>query len=125
MNLLLCFLAVGILGLRLGMDHNQNGTMKGCVFMMQQGDSAVCSMSAAEHLLQWQQFLLAEPKSDQHILLTALALTVILPVLLALPTRALSKTPDFKLQRWRARIMKLFDYLLQALSQGILRPKVF
>lgn len=124
-SLILCFGALAVLGLGLGMEHNPDGGMKDCVFMVDDGMSVVCTMSVAEHLMSWQQFLLMSPQNNLNSLLGTIAVGILMPALLLCTSHQKQETPSFKLQRWRARIMKLFDYLLQAFSQGLLRSKVY
>lgn len=121
------FVAVMLFGLNMGMDMRQDGTMSGCVF----DQSIICPMSYQEHINHWQQtFTAMQP--TQNTILTLL-------VVIALGGTALLFHSWLNWQRYaqethyipqavhrkREIIAKLSDHILQALSNGILNPKLY
>lgn len=125
--LVAAFAAITFFGLNMGMDASQDGTMSGCVF----NQSAVCPMGYREHINHWQgMFAAARPAQNSSLVFL---------VLIVLGSVALSFFPLFKRQvcarkicrvpqsilKWREITAKLSDHILQALSDGILNPKLY
>ena len=112
-------------GMNAGMDMRQDGTMSGCMF----DQSVTCSMDYGEHIQNWQQTFTATQPTQNNLL--ALLITVFVG---ASFFAAFSRWQNFvylqaviSKTQWRQRniISKLSDYILQALSNGILNPKIY
>lgn len=113
---------LGIVGLTLSMDM-ENNRMSSCLFMPQ--DSGQCQMSISDHLTKWQRMFLSVVDSSFILfLLTFLSLGVAFSVI-----RYSSIDPPQlylydRLKKENSRL-KLFDYLLQAMSRGTLHSRVY
>lgn len=110
------FLLVMTLGIFSGMEMGMDGEMIGCPLM---SDVAViCTMNVMEHLHMWNSMTTSViPEMAQFMVFVILAFFVYrFPVL----TSSGAHPP------WSTtRIGILFHYLKQALSSGILHPKIF
>lgn len=114
--------SLGTVGLNLSMDM-ENNQMSNCLFMPQ--DSGQCQMSISDHLTKWQgMFLSVLDSSLILILFTLLSLGLIFSVI----RYSSIDPPDVylveRLKKENSRL-KLFDYLQQAMSRGILHAKVY
>jgi len=117
---------VGSLGFSyLGMEMEVGGEMSNCPFMA--SEASICQMSATEHISQWQQTFLGIPSKANFL---ALALLLAAAVLLTF-AKSLSKFK--KLTELAAQlfahhtehVVKVFDPLLLAFSDGILKPRIY
>ena len=103
--------------LNTGMDMYKNADTSGCVF----DQSVTCLTNHQEHINYWQSiFTPTQPISKN------------LSILLIIGAAALFRNNYFKtkrlflkIHRRRNIITKLFNYILQALSDGILNPKIY
>ena len=123
--LTLAVVAAIFFGMNAGMDMSQNGTMSGCIF----DQSVTCPMDYAEHIQHWQQTFTAIQPTQNNLLALLIIVFVGVPFF-----AAFSQWQNFvQLQsvipktQWRQRniIAKLSDHILQALSNGILNPKIY
>lgn len=109
----------------LGMNMRNDGTMTGCVF----DQATTCPMNYEEHVDHWQQTVLAVlPSSD--LLRTALFATILIGAawlsLFGKRQSASKRAHTMRLmQSRRERIAKWANYLLQALANGILHPRIY
>ena len=108
-----------------GMDMRQDGTMSGCIF----DRSVTCPMDYEEHIQHWQKTFTATQPTQNNLLALLIIVFVSIPFFVAF-----SQWQNFvHLQavvpktQWRQRniIAKLSDHILQALSDGILNPKIY
>ena len=115
--------SLGIFGLNLNMETGDSNQMSNCLFMP--ADSGQCQMSITDHLSKWQgMFLAVLDSSLVLIIFTVLSLGLIFSVI-----RYTSIDPPQlylyeRLKKENSRL-KLFDYILQAMSRGILHAKVY
>lgn len=120
---LAAFALVSILGVSAGIERG-DGTMSSCSLMASQ--STICQMSTIEHISQWQQAFFGVPKKANVL---ALAMTMFLiaaisspkPLQLAQPRGLITQLPSYH----NAYLVKIFDPLLLAFSDGILNPKIY
>ncbi len=102
-----------------------NSNERTCLFDWSQE----CSETVSEHTAQWQQTFDNVPNNLFVVLIILLAfLAAVLTVLV--PTNATASlheeyTPRILLNARRDKFDKLFNYILQAFSNGILHPKLF
>lgn len=127
-NLVLFVLAsfafVNVLGMGMGMEI-MGGQMSSCPLMA--GQAAMCQMDITEHIAKWQHAFLGIP-TKANVLAFALVLfaVVIIP-----PIRSFfqfEKLFAFTARLFvyhKAYLVKVFDPLLQAFSDGILNPKIY
>lgn len=120
---IIVFFAAGTFGIsHLGMTSDANGQMSNCPFM---GVAALCDMNPLEHIAAWQNMFTAVPFKG----ISALAL-------LLLAFFAVFLWRDFWNTRWVQSISNHSQYfrnktflirneLQEALSAGILHPKLF
>lgn len=114
---------LGIVGLNLSMDVEDSSQMSNCLFTPVA--SGQCQMNISDHLSKWQgMFLTVLDSSLILILFTILSLGLIFSVI-----RYSSIDPPQlylyeRLKKENSRL-KLFDYLLQAMSRGILHSRVY
>jgi len=117
------FISAIFFGSNMGMDMSQNKARSKCIF----DQSADCPMGYQEHIDHWQQIFIATRSSDSNIIFLIVfggaALWVNFFQSRDDPHRAnkISK----KIGRARDIIVKLFGYISQALSAGILNPKIY
>ncbi len=120
---IIAFIAVGILGIgSFGMPAGANGQMSDCPFM---GVAAVCKMNSFEHIGAWQSMFATIPFKEISTL-----------VLLLLAGFSVFLWRDFWNTKWiqfasgyswhfRGRAFVTRNELQEALSSGILHPKIF
>lgn len=124
--LALSFITVMLFGLNTGMDMRQDGTMSGCVF----DSSVTCPMNYQEHINHWQQTFVAT-QTTQNLLATLLIILCFGGGALLSSffnrTTYLEEAGQTPPGIWKQRniLAKLFDQILQALSSGILNPKLY
>ena len=120
---LIAFLVMSFWSL-LSMSMGMDGHMTNCPFM--NGSSSLCQMNVSEHLNQWKQsFSMIREKN-------LLSLFFLLAIIFAVTLILNNKTDDkIAYQRFRGHLykykpeIKLFDFLLVAFSDGIIRSKIY
>jgi hypothetical protein len=128
LNLIIFVLAsfafVSLFGIGMGMEV-RDGQMSSCPLMA--SGTSLCQMSVTEHISQWQQAFLGVPDKTNFL---ALALLLAAAVLI---TFAKSLFQPKKLTELAARLftyhkehlVRIFDQLLIAFSDGILNPRIY
>lgn len=125
--LTLSFVAVTLFGLNMGMDTRQDGTMSVCIF----DQSVTCSMNYQEHINHWQQTVVAAQPMQNTTLTLLIVITLGGAALLfysLLKRNSCAQVVHHiaqSIQRQREIIAKLSDHILQALSDGILNPRLY
>lgn len=118
------FALASVLGAGMSMGIT-DGKMSDCPFMANQ--TALCQMSATEHISQWQQTFLGIPTKTGLLALVAILLAaVIIPF--AKPFSQFEKLTELAARLFayhKARLVKVFEPLLLAFSDGILNPKIY
>ena len=107
-----------------GMEMGVGEQMTNCPFMP--GQAAMCTMSPLEHIVQWQQAFLGILKGD-FLALEALLLAIVL-IPFAKPFSKLEKLTELAAQLLayqKTHLIKVFDPLLLAFSDGILNPRIY
>jgi hypothetical protein len=118
------FAFMSLFGISMGMEA-RDGQMSSCPFMA--SEASLCQMSVTEHISQWQQAFLGIPSKTNFL---ALALILAAAVLV---TFAKSLFQPKKLTELAARLfayrkknlVRVFDPLLIAFSDGILNPRIY
>ena len=117
------FIFMSILGIGVGMEM-KDGQMSSCPFTA--GQEAMCQMNITEHIAQWQQAFLGIPTKGDF-----LALAVLLFAVAFIPfgkqfyqLEKLTELAARLLAYHKANLVKVFDPLLVAFSDGILNPKI-
>lgn len=120
---LLSFTFVVFLGLGFSMSMDASGNMANCPWA--NDVSSVCPMNVNEHIANWQQLFVVNPRP--HV---ALALLILLSA--GITIFVLEKLKNFDLfteyyQRYKQEHpdIVLFNYLNLAFADGILQPKIF
>ena len=128
LNLIIFVLAsfafMNLIGMSMGMEA-KDGQMSSCPFMA--SAASICQMSITEHISQWQQAFLGVPSKINFL---ALALILAAAVMI---TFAKSLFQPKKLTELAARLLayhkehlvRVFDPLLIAFSDGILNPRIY
>lgn len=124
---LLAFVLLGIFGLGhfSGMPINEGGEMDGCIFA---GGTMLCKMSVIEHIALWQSMFTAVPQESATVfVLLALFIAVIFTIknILAPPRLFKHNALAYKLYLARHPDLPLFNPLKEALSRGIINPKIY
>ena len=119
------FVIVALFGINSGMNMRQDGSMTGCMF----DQSMDCPMGYTEHISQWQQTFIAVQNTNNDILLSIILLLMGAGMILSfLRYRNYDFESHFdvsKIHKERNGLAKLFDYVLRALSDGRLNPKIY
>lgn len=98
----------------------QDGTMQNCPFM---GVSALCTMSIADHLAQWQDmFASIVSPITTVILLLLIALSIFLGFI---EDFRIHKRPLIKFVSHHQREAQIFDTLRLAFARGLIHPKIY
>lgn len=126
-GLILAFVVTAtiLFGMNAGMDMRQDGTMSGCMF----DQSVACPMGYMEHIQHWQQTFTATQPTQNNLL--GLLVVVFLGATFFTAFSQWQNGIQWQavisqsLLRQRNITAKLFDYILQALSDGILNPKIY
>jgi hypothetical protein len=107
------------------MSMDMNGRMINCPFM--DDSSSFCQMSVVEHITQWQQFFIMT--RDKNLVSSLFFLLIFLYVLgFAIPIKTYEKLKHQRFLNYFYHYkpeLKLFDYLLLAFSQGLIRSKIY
>lgn len=115
------FITVAFFGINSGMDVRQDGSMAGCVF----DKSTVCLMSVIEHIAQWSNIFTATSEKNIFSIFT-LGLLLLTAFFKRCAINLFNCVlPEFRIYRVKNNISKLFDYIIQAFSSGILNPKIY
>ena len=122
--LALAVVAAIFFGMNAGMDMRQDGTMSGCMFHQ----SVTCPMDYAQHIQHWQQTFTATLPTQNHILALLVAFFLGATFFAVFSRRQnviqWQAIPQMLLRQQNI-IAKLSDHILQALSDGILNPKIY
>jgi len=119
------FVATALFGLNMGMDTRTDGSMSGCMF----DSSVTCQMNYGEHIQYWQQtFTAVQPTQDVVLAVVVVFFAGAAFFAIFSHRQNLNQTKLIVLQtvqRERDIIAKLSNHILQALSDGILNPKIY
>lgn len=101
----------------MGNDHNQK--ISNCLLMMTNS----CQMNIAEHLLIWQETFLASANSNFIFILSLLAVSLSVTYI----KYGGNDPPPLLLKRYEKenRSLNIFNYLLNALSRGIVHSEIY
>ena len=104
-----------------GMKMNSNGEMDGCPFSM----SAICPMGLFEHIGNWQSLFMVTIQK----MITLLSFIAFALILLT-RYRNSHKPPDIATQThslywYHNPEIRIFNYLKEMFSQGILNPRIY
>lgn len=131
------FLVIGIVALNflaliglgpwhaMQMTMDEQGTVRNCIFDV--GEQSICMMDVFEHLSLWQRLLVAVPQK----VISGTLLGMLLVALTAgfwqrrQPLIANVQGVSEQIYFHQDFRLKLFDYVRQALSHGILHPKIY
>lgn len=121
---LVALLFLGFLGIgHFGMTGS-GGQMSNCPFM---GMTAICQMSPLQHIAAWQRLFTISPTDPLTLLL--LLLLALAATLSIASLWQIQKYPpdDYRRRRARSRVDTpiVFASLLEALSRGIIHPRIF
>ena len=112
-------------GMNAGMDMNQDGIMSGCMF----DQSVKCPMDYSEHIQNWQQTFIAIQPTQNNLLTLLIIVFISAPffVVFSQWQNVIKWRAVIPKTQWRQRniIAKLSDHILQALSDGILNPRIY
>jgi hypothetical protein len=120
---------VSIIGMSysMGMGLSPNGNMDNCLLMMFMG-KGICNMTFSQHLSLWQE-IVAATQQKAFSFNALIFLVISLAFLLAAITQQLSviTSRDFayKFYTKQKPYRSFFDYLKEAFSGGILKPKIY
>lgn len=111
----------------MGMDTSlPMGKVHASILSCMDTQNNACVMNIANHIDQWESALLGVFQSPVTSLFTLLA------VLLTAGIIRLQRTQQealwrhrLRLHRWRSVLLKLFDSIIQAFSQGILHSQIY
>lgn len=118
------FTFMSILGMGMSME-TKDGQMSGCPFTA--GQTAMCQMSATEHIDQWQQAFLGIPTKAGLLALVVILLAAV-TILFVKPFSQFEKLTKLAARLFsyhKAHFVKIFDPFLLAFSDGILNPKIY
>lgn len=124
--ILATFVGMAVFGVEMGMIPDENGNMSGCPFATEQ--TSVCPMNTIEHIAQWQQAFLGMPIRANLLALAIIALLAVVIIPLVKPFFQLKKLTMLAarlLAYHKDNLVKVFDPLLVAFSDGILNPKIY
>ncbi|MEK7580898.1 MAG: hypothetical protein AAB512_01320 [Patescibacteria group bacterium] len=123
------FIIFAIFGLSfssfLSLNHNtgdeHNEKMSSCLFMAT--GSTTCQMSVGEHLLVWQETFIASINSNFIFVISFLSVLLLVSYIKHMgtdpPLRFLKK---YEVENHR---LNIFNYLLRALSKGLVHPEIY
>lgn len=126
--LLSFFLIVGFgLNHSSGMEMKDDGTMSGCMF---DGRAEICLMTLAEHISNWQGIFSVIPQKSNFLIQILVLVSTLILAVFALRRNLLLSFFGYFSERWKLYLkqnlhLSLFNYLREALSQGILNPKIY
>ena len=117
---------VVLFGVSFGMEMRSDGIMEHCLF----SDAAViCPMSIFEHLNAWNNMFATNLPKARGIYLTLIILFLSLALAVTVLRRKLNELPKSsiyqKLYLKQKPYLLYFEYLKEAFSQGIIKPKIY
>lgn len=114
----------GFFVLKSSMSMENNGVMSNCVFTVDRSEG--CQMTISQHIAEWQQIFTLGSSSNQFLLLLTLLTAGTAFILLKELFPKSSYLENFYVRYKRENPdLKLFDYLLQAISRGILHSRIY
>ncbi len=121
---LISFAFMSLFGMSMGMEA-KDGQMSSCPFMAEQ--EVMCQMNIMEHITQWQKAFLGVPNKTNFL---ALALILAAAVLVTFgkslfQPKKLTELAARLLAYHKEHLVRVFDPLLIAFSDGILNPKIY
>ena len=119
---LISFISVSVLSIGMGMEE---GEMSSCPFIA--GHAAMCQMNAVEHIAQWQKTFLAL-RIQENLLALIIVLLAVVVIPFAKPPSRLKELTEYISRLFiyqRMHLVKVFDPLLLAFSDGILKPRIY
>ena len=121
--ILAVFIIMASFGAQLGISQMATGAEAPCPFM---GEAmSICPMSVIDHIGSWKQIFFARPAAE----LLALIMAVI--IIISFGWKILADNAATRLAYWcryykkKRYLSKLYNYLAQLFSQGILNPKIY
>lgn len=117
------FIFIGVFGLSMSMPTDKHGMMTSCPFMINK--SSICNMSATDHIAKWQQMFTTTLQSSNLFLLALVAVAFIYVSLKRQTDLRSSSYYAHRYYLYKNPEVKLFNYLTQAFSDGILHPKIY
>lgn len=110
-----------LLALNHDMGHDYNKKTSGCILMVKNSNS--CQMNIAEHLLIWQETFLASVNFNFIFILGLLAILLSVTYI----KYGGNDPPPLLLKRYEKenRTLNIFNYLLNALSRGIVHSEIY
>ncbi len=118
----LLFILVSNFGLGLSMPTDKHGMMSNCPFMAK--TSSLCDMNAADHIGKWQQ-LFTSLQISIFLLLLIIASSLIYFFIKMQSDHQTSSSFWYRYYKDKNPELKLYNYLLLALSDGIIHPKLY
>ncbi|MCL5257997.1 MAG: hypothetical protein M1505_02100 [Patescibacteria group bacterium] len=122
--ILVYFISVFIFGMGLSMKI-KNGQMSPCP--LEPDQTTACRMNIFEHMTRWQQIFLGIP-AKTNLLALALILIAIAMIFFEKTFSKFEESIKFAARLFnynKTRLVKAFNPLLLAFSDGILNPKIF
>ena len=122
--MLASFAFVSLFGMSMGVEAKDE-QMSPCPFMA--NEVSICQMSVTEHISRWQQVFLGVP-SKTNFLALALILAAVVLVTFAkylFQTKKLTELAARLFAYHKEHLVRVFDPLLIAFSDGILNPKIY
>lgn len=118
------FAFMSILGIGMGMEMT-NGQMSSCPFTA--GQQAICQMNITEHITKWQQAFVGIPTKGDTLALAILLFAVVLIsfVKQLFQLEKLTELAGRLFAYCKINLVKVFDPLLIAFSDGILNPRIY
>ena len=103
------------------MENGHNGQTSSCLLMAT--NSTSCQMSVGEHILVWQETFIASISSNFIFVISLLSILLLISYIKCMgtdpPLRFLKK---YEKENHR---LNIFNYLLWALSRGIIHPEIY
>lgn len=103
------------------MGNDRSGKMSSCILMTT--NSSSCQMNVGAHLLIWQETFLASVNSNFIFILISLSI-----VLFVSYVKHMGTDPPLKVLKKYDKenpILNTFNYLLRALSKGLIHPEIY
>lgn len=108
-----------------GMTMRSDGTMQDCLFA---NSPAICPMSVSEHLNLWKSMFTYNLPKTMAMSLSFIAMFLVLAFIYIASVNQsnnLANAVSPALYQKQRNPLLFFDYLKEALSQGIIRPKIY
>lgn len=118
--LLLVFVVTSVFGMWQMVGPHMDGSMNGCPLMVSM--TTLCNMSALEHLSLWQRLFIA---IRPNIVLLGLLLTACALCAVWMRGLFLRESQGLRLYKQKRLLLASLDPLREALSRGILHPKIY